>query len=84
MRTVTFNTKVRDGQIKIPDRYKNLETQNIEVILVLKDTPAENTERDFVTGNKARGILRDYRNPMLIKNEKAAWELAVKEKYACR
>ena len=84
MRTVTFNTKVHDGVIQIPDRYKHLETRNIEVILVVKNPEADGTKGASKPSRNARGILRKYKNPALISKEKTAWEMAVKEKYAHR
>jgi|GEM_PF-1334465 len=84
MRTVTFNTQVHEGVIRIPDRYKSLETRNIEVILIVKNSePARAKSTSKPLGN-ARGILREYKNLALISKEKTAWELAVKEKYAHR
>ena len=84
MRTVTFNTQVHDGIIKIPERYKNLETQNIEVILIVKNPDFDHTKSTSKPGKKAKGILRKYKNPALFSKEKTAWEMAVKEKYAHR
>jgi hypothetical protein len=84
MRTVTFNTQVHDGIIKIPDRYKNLNVQNIEVILIVKNPEVDTTKRTSKQGKKAKGILSKYKNPALISKEKDAWEMAVKEKHAHR
>ena len=84
MRTVTFNTQVHDGIIKIPDRYKNLDTQNIEVILIVKNPEVDTQKNTSKPGKKAKGILRKYKNPALISKEKNAWEMAVKEKHANR
>jgi hypothetical protein len=84
MRTVTFKTEVHDGIIKIPDRYKNLETQNIEVLLIVKNPEVDTTKSTSKPGKKARGILHKYKNPTLISKEKNAWEMAVKEKHAHR
>jgi len=81
MRTVTFNTQVHDGVIQIPDRYKNLETRNIEVILIVKKPDADGTKDVSIPLRNAKGILRKYKNPALISKEKTAWEMAVKEKY---
>lgn len=82
MRTVTFDSRIHDGVIKIPDRYKNLETQNIKVTLVIKETGT--VKKDSMKGRNARGILSKYNNPALIPKEKTAWELAIKDKYAHR
>ncbi len=84
MRTVTFNTQAHDGIIKIPDRYKNLDAQNVEVILIVKNPQVNTTKKTSKTGKKAKGILRKYKNPALISKEKNAWEIAVKEKHAHR
>jgi hypothetical protein len=84
MRTVTFNTQVHDGIIKIPDRYKSLNTQNIEVILIVKNPEVDTTKRNSKPGKKVKGILSKYKNPSLISKEKNAWEMAVKEKHAHR
>jgi hypothetical protein len=84
MRTVTFNTQIHDGLIKIPDRYKNLETQNIEVILIVKNPETEIIKSTLKPGKRAKGILSAYKNPGLISKEKTAWEMAVREKYAHR
>lgn len=84
MRTVTFNTQVNDGIIKIPDRYKNLDTQDIEVILILKNPKVDATKSTSRPGKKAKGMLRKYKNTALISKEKNAWEMAVKEKHADR
>lgn len=81
MRTVTFNTQVHDGVIQIPDRYKNLETRNIEVILIVKKPDADGTKDVSIPSRNAKGILRKYKNPAFILKEKTAWEMAVKEKY---
>ncbi len=78
MRTITFDTQVHDGVIKIPARYKHLETKDIEVILVLKDPGNEKTKK---TVKSARGMLSKYKNPGLMAKEKEAWEQAVKEKH---
>jgi len=83
-RTVTFNTQVHGGIIKIPDRYKNLDTQNIEVILIVKNPEVDTTKSISKPGKKAKGILRKYKNPALISKEKNAWETAVKEKHVDR
>jgi len=84
MRTVTFNTQVHDGVIKIPDRYKSLDAQNIEVILIVKNPEVDTKNPSPKPGKKAKGILRKYKNPALISKEKNAWEMAVKEKHAHR
>jgi hypothetical protein len=84
MRTVTFNTQVHDGMIKVPDRFKNLDTQNIEVILIVKHPVVDATKKTSKPGKKAKGILSKYKNPALIQKEKNAWEMAVKEKHAHR
>jgi hypothetical protein len=85
MRTVTFETKVHDGVIKIPARYSNFDTQNIEVILIAKRVSRVDTAKSVSkAGNMARGILRKYKNPTLISKEKFAWEMVVKEKHAYR
>ena len=84
MRTVTFNTRVHDGIIKIPDRYKSLDAQNIEVILIVKNPEVDTTKSNSKSGKKAKGILSKYKNPALISKEKNAWEMAVKEKHAHR
>jgi hypothetical protein len=85
MRTVTFNTQVHDGVIEVPDKYKNLETRNIEVILIVKNPDADDgTKGASKTSRNAKGILRKYKNPALIPKEKTAWEMAVKEKHAHR
>jgi hypothetical protein len=81
MRTITFNSEVQNGIIKLPEEYKSLETDKIEVILIVKDPSKKNAKRS--KGKKtAKGILSKYSNPQLIKKEKSAWEIAVKEKYA--
>jgi hypothetical protein len=82
MRSVTFKTKIHDGLIKIPDRYKNLETQDIEVILIAANPEVEILKNTTTPGKKAKGILHKYANPALSSQEKTAWEMAVKEKYA--
>jgi hypothetical protein len=84
MRTVTFDTQVHNGVIKIPNRYRNLESENIEVILIIKNPEVETEKSTSKPGRKARGILRKYKNPNLISKEKIAWEMAVKEKHAHR
>lgn len=85
MRTVTFETQVRDGIIKIPARYSNFDAQNIEVILIAKRIPRVDIAKSVSKrGNMARGILHKYKNPALISKEKFAWEMAVKEKHAHR
>jgi hypothetical protein len=85
MRTVTFETQVHDGIIKIPARYSNFDAQNIEVILIAKRIPRVDIAKSVsMRGNTARGILHKYKNPALISKEKLAWEMAVKEKYANR
>lgn len=81
MRTITFNTKAQNGIIKIPDEYKNLDMNKIEVTLIVKDT-TKKTAGQPQGGKKAKGILSKYKNPGLIKKEKSAWEIAVKEKHA--
>lgn len=81
MRTVTFNTVVHDGIIKIPHRYKKIEAQNIEVTLILKNPRVGGTKSPSKPGEKVRGILNKYKNPALISKEKIAWEMAVKEKH---
>jgi hypothetical protein len=81
MRTITFDTKVHDGVIKIPARYKNLETKEIEVTLVLREPGTEKAKKTEKKVKSARGILSKYKNPALIPREKQAWEQAVKEKY---
>ena len=78
MRTVTFNTQIQDGIIKIPDKYKNLETENIEVKLIVKSPGTGIMKSTLKSGNKARGILHKYKNPALTSKEKTAWEMAVK------
>ena len=84
MRTLTFNTQVHEGVIRIPDRYKSLETRNIEVILIVKNSEPAGTRDTSKPSGNARGILRKYKNRALISKEKTAWEMAVKEKYAHR
>ncbi len=84
MRTVTFDTQVHNGVIKIPNRYKNLETENIGVILIIKNPEVDIEKSTSKPGKKARGILRKYKNPALISKEKTAWEMVVKEKHAHR
>jgi hypothetical protein len=84
MRTVTFDTQIHNGVIKIPNRYKNLETEKIEVILIIKNPEVGTEKSTSKPGKKARGILRKYKNPALISKEKTAWEIAVKEKHAHR
>ncbi|HLP44496.1 MAG TPA: hypothetical protein VK186_15605 [Candidatus Deferrimicrobium sp.] len=85
MRTVTFETQIHDGIIKIPAKYSNFDTQNIKVILIAKSIPrVDAVKRASKTGNTARGILQKYKNPALISKEKLAWEMAVKEKHAHR
>lgn len=81
MRTITFNSEVQNGIIKLPEEYKSLETDKIEVILIVKDTMKK--EEKISKGKKtAKGILSKYSNTELMKKEKSAWEIAVKEKYA--
>lgn len=85
MRTVTFETQVHDGIIKIPARYRNFDAQNIEVILIAKRIPRVDVVKSASKRrNMARGILQKYKNPALISKEKTAWEMAVKEKHAHR
>lgn len=84
MRTVTFNTQVHEGVIRVPERYRNLEARNIEVILVVKNSEVEDTKGISRPSRAAKGILRKYKNPTLILKEKTAWEMAVKEKHAHR
>jgi hypothetical protein len=78
MRTVTFNTQVHEGVIRIPERYKSLESRNIEVILVVKNPEADGkkgTKGISKPSRTAKGILGKYKNPALISKEKTAWEI---------
>ena len=84
MRTVTFNTQVHEGVIRVPERYRNLESRNIEVILVVKNSEFEDTKNVSRPSSTAKGILRNYKNPTLILKEKTAWEMVIKEKHAHR
>lgn len=84
MRTVTFDTQVHDGLIKIPERYKNLEDRDIEVILIVKDSMGDMSVRTPKTARRAKGILSKQKKPDLISKEKSAWEMVVKEKHAHR
>jgi len=79
MRTVTFNTQIHDGLIKIPDRYKILETQNIEVMIFVKNAETGIKKKPSKTTKNARGILGKYKNPDLISKEKSAWETAASQ-----
>ncbi len=81
MESITFNSQIRGGMIKVPEQYRNLETENIEVILILKNQSPHNPENDSKSKKEARGILGKYMNPSLISDEKSAWELTAKEKY---
>ncbi|MFC2155653.1 hypothetical protein ACFLRB_04095 [Acidobacteriota bacterium] len=83
MRTITFNSEIQNGTIKLPDEYKSLEKNKIEVILIVKD-PLKNDAKRSKEGKKAKGMLSKYSNIELIKKEKSAWEIAVKEKHAHR
>jgi hypothetical protein len=82
MRTITFDTTIRDGIIKIPERYQSLETQNIEVILVVRESETEQADQTPKTKRSAKGTLHQYRNPDLIPKEKSVWEMAIREKHA--
>jgi hypothetical protein len=81
MRTITFNSEIQNGIIKLPDEYKSLEKNKIEVILIVKD-PLKKETKISKGEKKAKGILSKYSNAELMKKEKSAWEIAVKEKYA--
>ncbi|HLP45288.1 MAG TPA: hypothetical protein VK469_05045 [Candidatus Kapabacteria bacterium] len=71
MRTVTFETQIHDGIIKIPAKYSNFDTQNIKVILIAKSIPrVDAVKRASKPGNTARGILQKYKNPALLSKEK--------------
>lgn len=77
MKTIRFDTQVHDGIIRLPARYKNLETKKIEVTLVLRESQDKKKEKT----KRARGLLSKYKNPALIPKEKEAWEMAVKDKH---
>ena len=83
MRTIAFNSEIQNGIIKLPDEYKSLEKNKIEVILIVKDSLKKDAKRSKGE-KKAKGILSKYSNLDLIKKEKSAWKTAVKEKYAHR
>ncbi len=88
IKTVTFHTQPHEGIIKIPERYRHLEAEDVEVTITLKPSSPppspENSKKPDKPSQNARGILNKYKNPSLIPEEKKAWEKAVKEKYANR
>ena len=71
MKTITFNAHVHEGSIKIPEKYHDLETKDIEVILIVKDL-RENDGLTPAPSKSAKGILKKYNNPLLIPAEKTA------------
>ncbi len=80
MKTITFNAHVHEGSIKIPEKYHDLETRDIEVILIVKDSHGEDRPVS-PPAESAKGILQKYKNPLLIPKEKTAWLEAVSEKH---
>ena len=67
-----------NGKIEILDTniIDTLEkNKKIEVEIFIKDIETNN-----LSNKSAKGYLKKYNNPKLIKKEKKAWELAVKDK----
>jgi hypothetical protein len=83
MSTITFSTEVHDGIIRIPNRYRHLNSHNIEVTLVVKDQSTDESQKNS-RKNNARGALSKYKNPSLIPQEENIWDIVVKEKYDYR
>lgn len=73
---ISFITKSEDGIIKIPKRFKGLNAKRLKVQIELKELEKSNSKI-----NSVKGSLSGYKNKNLIKKEKEAWKIAVKEKY---
>ncbi len=63
---------------------QELESQDIEVIVIVKEKVNESLSPVLPKKPKTRGILSKYSNPSLIPHEKSAWSKAAMDKHANR
>ena len=80
MYAVEFDTKIDNGTLVIPKRYKELsQIKEVHVIIMVSDNDyMANTT--YKKNKSFSGALKKYANPSLIDNEKdIAWSRATKE-----